>query len=149
MTQTERQTAALLPRVLIVDDERRNRDLIEVMLSAEGYNLLTASSGEEAIMTVASERPDLVLLDVMMPGMDGYQVAMRLKGDAETAHIPIIMLSALDDRNSRMHGLSAGAEDFMTKPVNRTELCLRVRNLLRLIKPEEARSSDAVDRRQR
>ncbi len=149
MTQSERDAAALLPRVLIVDDERRNRDLIEVMLSAEGYNLLTASSGEEAIVTVASERPDLVLLDVMMPGMDGYQVAMRLKGHAETAHIPIIMLSALDDRNSRMHGLSAGAEDFLTKPVNRTELCLRVRNLLRLIKPEEARSSDAVDRRQR
>ena len=149
MTQSERETAALLPRVLIVDDERRNRDLIEVMLSAEGYNLLTASSGEEAIMTVASERPDLVLLDVMMPGMDGYQVAMKLKGRAETAHIPIIMLSALDDRNSRMHGLSAGAEDFLTKPVNRTELCLRVRNLLRLIKPDEARSSDAVDRRQR
>ena len=100
-------------------------------------------------MTVASERPDLVLLDVMMPGMDGYQVAMKLKGHAETAHIPIIMLSALDDRNSRMHGLSAGAEDFLTKPVNRTELCLRVRNLLRLIKPGETRSSDAVDRRQR
>ena len=149
MTESEHAAAAMLPRVLIVDDERRNRDLIEVMLSAEGYNLLTATSGEDAIVTVASERPDLVLLDVMMPGMDGYQVAMRLKGHPETAHIPIIMLSALDDRNSRMHGLSAGAEDFMTKPVNRTELCLRVLNLLRLIKPEEARGSDAVDRRQR
>ena len=149
MTEAEHTAASLLPRILIVDDERRNRDLIEVMLSAEGYNLLTASSGEEAIDTVASERPDLVLLDVMMPGMDGYQVAMRLKGHAETAHIPIIMLSALDDRNSRMHGLSAGAEDFLTKPVNRTELCLRVRNLLRLIKPDEPRASDAADRRQR
>ncbi len=132
MKRSEQQIAASLPRVLIVDDERRNRDLVEVMLSGEGYILLTASSGEEAIATVINERADLIILDVMMPGMTGYEVAVKLKGDPATAHIPIIMLSALDDRNSRMHGLSAGAEDFLTKPVNRVELRLRVRNLLRL-----------------
>ena len=134
MTQSEQQVENSRPRVLIVDDERRNRDLVEVMLSGEGYNLLTASSGEEAMQTVVNERADLIVLDVMMPGLTGYEVATRLKADPATAHIPIIMLSALDDRNSRMHGLAAGAEDFLTKPVNRVELCLRVRNLLRLVR---------------
>src|SRR6185295_7129473 len=81
---------------------------------------------------VAQQPPDLILLDVMMPGMDGFQVAGRIKGDAATKNIPIIMLTAQDDHHVRMLGLSAGAEDFLTKPVDRAELCLRVRNLLRL-----------------
>ena len=81
---------------------------------------------------MALQPPDLILLDIMMPGMDGHQVAARLKGDAATRNIPIIMITALDDRSSRMLGLSAGAEDFLTKPVDRAELCVRVRNLLRL-----------------
>ena len=81
---------------------------------------------------VAQQPPDLILLDVMMPGMDGYQVAGTLKGNLATKNIPIIMVTALDDRNARMLGLSAGAEDFLTKPVDRAELCVRVRNLLRL-----------------
>ena len=80
---------------------------------------------------IAQQPPDLILLDVMMPGMDGYQVVARIKSNPATKHIPVIMLSALDDRNSRTHGLSAGAEDFLTKPVNRVELCTRVRTLLR------------------
>jgi len=81
---------------------------------------------------VAQQPPDLILLDIMMPGMDGYQVAAKLKGDLSTRNIPVIMVTALDDRNARMLGLSAGAEDFLTKPVDRAELCVRVRNLLRL-----------------
>ena len=81
---------------------------------------------------VAQHPPDLILLDVMMPGMDGYQVAAKIKGNLATKNIPIIMVTALDDRNARMLGLSAGAEDFLTKPVDRAELCVRVRNLLRL-----------------
>ncbi len=81
---------------------------------------------------VAQQPPDLILLDVMMPGMDGYQVAATIKGDPATKNIPVIMVTALDDRNARMRGLSAGAEDFLTKPVDRAELCVRVRNLLRL-----------------
>ena len=121
-----------LARILIVDDERPNRQLLEVMLKPEGFQLLTAASGEEALAIVAREPPDLVLLDIMMPGMDGYQVAGTIKGSPATKSIPIIMVTALDDRDARILGLSAGAEDFLTKPVDRVELCVRVRNLLRL-----------------
>ena len=119
-------------RILVVDDERRNRQLLEVMLAPEGYLLQTAGGGEEALAMVARELPDLILLDIMMPGMDGYEVARRIKGDPATRNIPVIMITALDDRNARMLGLGAGAEDFLTKPVDRAELCVRVRNLLRL-----------------
>ena len=93
---------------------------------------MTAGSGEEALSIVATHPPDLILLDIMMPGMDGYQVAGKIKGNLATKNIPVIMITALDDRNARMLGLSAGAEDFLTKPVDRAELCVRVRNLLRL-----------------
>ncbi len=118
--------------ILIVDDERHNRELLEVMLGPEGFVLLMAASGEEAIGMVALQPPDLILLDVMMPGMDGYQVAEKIKGNPATKQIPIIMVTALHDRDAMMHGLAAGAEDFLTKPVNRAELSMRVRNLLRL-----------------
>jgi PAS domain S-box-containing protein len=119
-------------RILIVDDERHNRRLLEIMLQPEGFIIQTAASGEEALAMMAQQPPDLVLLDVMMPGLDGYQVAFRIKGNLATKNIPIIMVTALDDRDARMLGLSAGAEDFLTKPVDRAELCVRVRNLLRL-----------------
>jgi two-component system, cell cycle sensor histidine kinase and response regulator CckA len=119
-------------RVLIVDDERHNRQLLEIMLTPEGFVLLTAASGEEALAIVAQQPPDLILLDIMMPGMDGYEVTRRIKGNAATKNIPIVMVTALNDRNARLLGLSAGAEDLLTKPVDRAELCMRVRNLLRL-----------------
>ena len=119
-------------RVLIVDDERHNRDLLELMLAPEGYLLQTAHSGDAALAKVAERAPDLILLDVMMPGMDGYKVAARIKGDPATSAIPVIMVTALDDREARMLGLTAGAEDFLSKPIDRAELCVRVRNLLRL-----------------
>ena len=119
-------------RILIVDDERHNRQLLEVMLAQEGFQLRLASGGEEALAMVAAEQPDLILLDVMMPGMDGYQVATRIKGDPATQHIRIIMLTALDDRNSRQHGLGTGAEGYLAKPVNRAELTAGVHALLRL-----------------
>jgi len=119
-------------RVLIVDDELHNRQLLEVMLAPEGLVLQTATSGEQALAMVAAQPPDLILLDVMMPGIDGYQVAARIKGSHATANIPVIMVTALDDQQARMSGLGAGAEDFLTKPVDRVELCARVRNLLRL-----------------
>jgi signal transduction histidine kinase len=120
------------PRVLIVDDERRNVELLKVMLAPEGYMILTASNGPEALGLLEDQRPDLILLDVMMPGMDGYEVTGKIKANPTTKNIPVIMLTALDDRNARMLGLNAGAEDFLTKPVDRAELCVRVRNLLRL-----------------
>ena len=119
-------------RILIVDDEVKNRKLLEIMLAPEGFVFLNAVSGEEALAIVAVQSPDLILLDVMMPDMDGYEVAARIKANIGSKNIPIIMLTALDDRNARMLGLNAGAEDFLTKPVDRAELCVRVRNLLRL-----------------
>jgi signal transduction histidine kinase/DNA-binding response OmpR family regulator len=118
--------------ILIVDDERHNRELLEIMLKPDGFLLLSAASGEEALALIARQPPDLILLDVMMPGMNGYDVAGKIKSDPATKNIPVIMLTALDDRNARMLGLNAGAEDFLTKPVDRPELSVRVRNLLRI-----------------
>ena len=117
-------------RILIVDDERSNRRLLELMLAPEGYILLHAANGDEALALVAQQPPDLILLDIMMPEMDGYQVADKLKDNFATKGIPVIMLTALDDRNSRKLGLGAGAEDFLSKPVDRVELCARVKNVL-------------------
>ncbi len=130
MTQSSADAGGSPRRILIVDDERANRQLLEVMLGAEGYALDTATSGAEALAMVAQRPPDLIVLDIMMPGMNGYQVAAKIKDDPASAHIPIVILSALDDRSSRTHGLSAGAAEFLTKPVNRADLCTRVRSLL-------------------
>jgi PAS domain S-box-containing protein len=118
--------------VLIVDDSVVNRRLIQALLEPKGYVIRTAASGEEALASVAADPPDLILLDVMMPGLDGRQVASALKADPATASIPIIMVSAQSDHEARLAALEAGAEDFLTKPVDRAELWLRVRNLLRL-----------------
>ncbi len=118
--------------ILIVDDEPHNRQLLEIMLRSEGFHLQTAVGGDEALAIVAQQPPDLILLDIMMPGMNGYEVAGHIKGQPATKNIPIIMVSALDDRKARILGLNAGAEDFLTRPVDRAELCVRVRNLLRL-----------------
>ena len=118
--------------ILIVDDEPQNRKLLEALLRPEGYVTITANSGEEALASVRIRPPDLILLDVMMPGMDGYEVAKRLKTKPATLHIPIVMVTAQTDPSALIDGLNAGAEEFLTKPVNRAELWLRVRNLLRL-----------------
>jgi diguanylate cyclase len=130
MTDAMPDVSTALQRVLIVDDERKNRQLIEVMLGEEGYQLSTADCGENALTMVAAQPPDLILLDVMMPGMDGYQVAARIKADPATRHIPVVILTALNDRNSRAHGLGAGAVEYLNKPINRAELCACVRTLL-------------------
>ena len=123
---------ALEATVLVVDDEPLNRRLLVALLQAEGYRTLTATNGEAALASIAADPPDLILLDVMMPGMDGYEVASLVKADPATSNIPIIMVSALSQRDARVSGLQAGAEDFLSKPVDKGELWLRVRNLLRL-----------------
>jgi DNA-binding response OmpR family regulator len=121
-------------KILIVDDVFKNSELLVALLKLEGYRCMTAKSGEEALEIVSRNPPDLILLDVMMPDMDGYHVANKIKADPSTKNIPIIMVTSLNDRNSKLRGLDAGAEDFLTKPVDRAELWVRVRNLLRMKK---------------
>ena len=118
--------------ILIVDDQRDNRDMLEAMLQQEGYRTTQASGGMEAMDLIAKEAPQLILLDVSMPDMDGYAVASLLKADPKTASIPIIMVTAHTGRGARVVGLHTGVEDYLTKPVDAPELLLKVRNLLRL-----------------
>lgn len=119
-------------RILVVDDVPANVKLLEVRLLAEYFEVLTATSGPEAIEICENDKVDVVLLDVMMPDMDGFDVCRVLKGDPATAHIPIIMITALDQVSDRVRGLEAGADDFLTKPVNDLQLMTRVRSLVRL-----------------
>ena len=103
-------------RVLIVDDEPRNRKLLEVMLKPEGYQLLSAGNGEEALVLVDQQPPDLILLDVMMPGMDGYQVTGKIKANLATKNIPVILITALDDRNAGCLGSTPEPRTFSANP---------------------------------
>jgi DNA-binding response OmpR family regulator len=120
-------------RILIVDDEVYNRQLLEIMLAPEGFLLEMADTGAAALEAIARHPPDLVLLDIMMPDMDGYEVTTQIKGNPATSRIPVILITSRDDQKARTRGLAAGAEEFLTKPVDRAELSLRVRNLLRLV----------------
>ena len=119
-------------RVLVVDDILPNVKLLEAKLSSEYYDVLTATSGEEALTRIQNDSPDIVLLDVMMPGMDGFEVCRRIKENPAHAHIPVVMVTALTDSSDRVRGLQAGADDFLSKPVNDTALMARVRSLVRL-----------------
>ena len=118
--------------ILVVDDMPDNRHMLAAMLEQEGYRALTAGGGMEAMDSIANDPPDLVLLDVSMPDMDGYAVTSLLKADPRTSAIPIIMVTAHTGRGARVVGLHTGAEEFLTKPVDAPELLLKVRNLLRL-----------------
>jgi len=122
----------LTARVLIVDDIPANLKLLDAKLTAEYFDVVKASSGLEAIEIATKQQPDIILLDVMMPGMDGFEVCRRLKGVPETEHIPIIMVTALDQPKDRVQGLEAGADDFLTKPLNDMALFARVKSLVRL-----------------
>jgi len=119
-------------RVLIVDDIPTNVRLLEARLTAEYFEVLTASSGPEALEICSHQDVDIVLLDVMMPDMDGFEVCRRLKADARTHHVPVLMITALDQPSDRVQGLEAGADDFLTKPVDDTQLMARVKSLARL-----------------
>ena len=119
-------------RVLIVDDQPLTRELMTLVIHAQGHKTLIATNGEEALAIAASRALDLVILDVVMPGMDGFEVARRLRAEERTRNVPIIIVSMLEDKESRINGLAAGADDFLTRPVDRVELKVRVQNLLRL-----------------
>jgi two-component system cell cycle response regulator len=135
-------------RVLVVDDIETNRRVLEAKLAAEYYQVMLASDGAQALDLARSEHPDIVLLDVMMPGLDGYEVCRRLKEDEATRHIPVLMVTALDERESRLKALEHGADDYLTKPVNDMQLMARLRNLARM-KPivDELRVREASGRR--
>ncbi len=119
-------------RVLIVDDIPTNVRLLEARLTAEYFDVHSAPSGPAALDMLADGQTDIVLLDVMMPGMDGFEVCRRIKADPQTAHIPVVMITALDQPSDRVRGLQAGADDFLTKPVDDVQLMARVKSLGRL-----------------
>jgi len=118
--------------ILIVDDEIVSRYTVEALLSSEGYELVFAESGEEALEKAVELVPDLMLLDVMMPGMNGFEVCQLLRANPRLAELPVVMVTALDDRESRIKGIEAGADDFMSKPFDRAELRARIRTITRL-----------------
>jgi two-component system, cell cycle response regulator len=119
-------------RILVVDDVIPNVKILEAKLSVEYYDVITAYNGPDALVLAKEKSPDLILLDVMMPQMDGFEVCQRLKNDPTTAHIPVVMVTALSETADRVQGLESGADDFLTKPVDDVALFARVKSLLRL-----------------
>jgi class 3 adenylate cyclase len=119
-------------KVLVVDDTPHNVKLLADLLEVKGYGVTTAVNGEEALAKVAADPPDLVLLDVMMPGLSGYDVCRRLRADPATALLPVVLVTSLDPQAERVKGIEAGADDFLPKPINQAELFARVRSLLRI-----------------
>ena len=135
-------------RILVVDDIEANVRLLEAKLQAEYYEVMTAFGGASALEIAAAEKPDIILLDVMMPEMDGFEVCRRLKHDPVTRHIPVVLVTALDGRRDRLTGLEAGADDFLTKPIDDLTLFARVRSLTRLkMVSDELRQREASGRR--
>jgi class 3 adenylate cyclase len=119
-------------RILVVDDTPENVLLLSVVLEKKGYQVVTASSGAQALQLIATEPPDLVLLDVVMPQMSGYEVCRKIRENPASGVLPVVMVTALDPGQERIKGLDAGADDFLTKPINQAELLARVRSLLRI-----------------
>ena len=119
-------------KVLVVDDTPQNVKLLADLLGVKGFAVTTASNGEEALQKVASHQPDIVLLDVMMPGMNGYDVCRRLRADPATALLPVVLVTSLDPQQERINGIEAGADDFLSKPINQPEMFARVNSLLRI-----------------
>jgi adenylate cyclase len=133
-------------KVLVVDDTPHNVKLLADLLGIKGYAVATATTGEEALAKLAAEQPDLVLLDVMMPGLSGYDVCRRIRADPATALLPVVLVTSLDPQQERVKGIEAGADDFLSKPIHQPELFARVRSLLRVktLQDEVRRQADAL-----
>ena len=119
-------------RILVVDDTPHNVKLLSDLLAAKGYEVSTAASGEQALESIAKQPPDLVLLDIMMPGISGYDVCRKIRANPATALLPVVLATSLDPNQERVKGIEAGADDFLPKPVNQAELFARVKSLLRI-----------------
>ena len=133
-------------KVLVVDDTPANVKLLADLLAVKGFGVATAVNGEEALAKVAAEAPDIVLLDVMMPGLSGYDVCRRIRAEPETALLPVVLVTSLDPQGERVKGIEAGADDFLSKPINQAELFARVRSLLRVksLQDEVRRQADEL-----
>jgi adenylate cyclase len=132
-------------RILIVDDNEANRDILEARLKAHGYELLEAADGEEALAAVRQDHPDLILLDVMMPKLDGLEVCRRIKGDATLPFTPIILVTSKSDTRDVIAGLDAGADEYLTKPVDQAALVARVKSVLRIKALHDQVQAQAAD----
>jgi class 3 adenylate cyclase len=133
-------------KILVVDDTPHNVKLLADLLGVKGYAVATAATGEEALAKLAADKPDLVLLDVMMPGLSGYDVCRRIREDPATALLPVVLVTSLDPVQERVKGIEAGADDFLSKPINQPELFARVRSLLRVksLQDEVGRHAEAL-----
>jgi len=132
MTQANRVSRERNRHILVVDDVATNLRLVEGHLRREGYQVFLATSGEEALLRIRDEPIDLILLDVIMPGLDGFDTCRRIREDDHTRHIPVILVTSLNDLDHKAQGQEAGADDFVTKPFDRNELLIRVRSMLRI-----------------
>src|SRR2546425_7640764 len=131
--------------ILVADDNATNRELLEELLASQGFTVVTASDGAAALQKLSNTQIDLVLLDVMMPHLNGFEVCERIKINPETYLIPVIMVTALSDKQDRIEGIKSGADDFLTRPVDRTELLARVRSLLKLkLRTDELERAESV-----
>jgi putative two-component system response regulator len=119
------------PVILVVDDITQNNELLEAYLVPQGYEIIKAVSGEEALQKLADNKIDLILLDVMMPGMDGFEVTRRIRQDPKTKLMPVILVTALKETEDRIKGIQAGCDDYISKPFNKMELLARVQSLLK------------------
>ena len=125
-------------RILVVDDEPQNIRLLQIRLQADGYTVLAANSGQEALELMQAEAPDLILLDIMMPGMNGFEVCQQIRAGETTQFIPVVMVTALSEKEDRIRAIEAGADDFISKPFDSHEVLARVRSLVRIKKYHDA-----------